>query len=239
MKGSGSTRTNTESEAVLLSLMQLSDSFFPTGMYTMSNGLETLHQENKIRDARMLKTLIKSYVTMQGGVTDCVALGNAAEAARRNDVKSMIRIDRTLYAMKLVKEMRDASIRSGMQLLGCICSFKKNNFLSRYRRAVASGSAHGTYPVALGAVSQVFGISKQSAALILLYSSSAGFVGAALRLGIIDHNEGQRIIDALKPAIHEASKNAGRPLRSMWQFFPYLEIAQMRHERIENKMFVT
>ena len=30
-----------------LSLLQLSDSFFPTGLYTMSNGLETVFSEKK------------------------------------------------------------------------------------------------------------------------------------------------------------------------------------------------
>ena len=31
-----------------LSLLQLSDSFFPTGLYTMSNGLETVFSEKTI-----------------------------------------------------------------------------------------------------------------------------------------------------------------------------------------------
>jgi urease accessory protein UreF len=58
-------------------------------------------------------------------------------------------------------------------------------------------------------------------------------------LGIIDHNEGQKIIHELKPSIVTASKNVTKPLQAMWQFFPALDIAQMMHERIENKMFVT
>ena len=33
-----------------LSLLQLSDSFFPTGLYTMSNGLETVFSEKKMAD---------------------------------------------------------------------------------------------------------------------------------------------------------------------------------------------
>ena len=31
-----------------LTLMQLSDSFFPSGLYTMSNGLETLFDEKRV-----------------------------------------------------------------------------------------------------------------------------------------------------------------------------------------------
>ena len=32
-----------------ISIMQLSDSFFPTGLYTMSSGLETLFDEKQVR----------------------------------------------------------------------------------------------------------------------------------------------------------------------------------------------
>jgi urease accessory protein len=219
--------------------MQLSDSFFPTGMYTMSNGVETLFYQNKIRSAKKLQTLIESCIKMQIGVADCVALGNAMDAASKSDMKSIIEIDQTLYSMKLVKEIREASVRSGIQLLNCMNSFTKNTLLSKYKKSVKNGTAAGIYPVALGVVSSIFGISKINAAQMLLYSISVSFVGAALRLGIIDHNEGQKMIHALKPTILETSKNVNEPIQVMWQFFPALDIAQMTHERIENKMFVT
>lgn len=241
-RGSRFTHTkqrNSQDEESLLGIMQLSDSFFPTGSYTMSNGLETLFYQNKIRSTKELQALIESYIRMQAGVTDCIALGNTIDAANADNIKSIMEIDQTLYAMKLVKEMREASIRSGAQLLGCMNFFIKNGLLNRYRKAIINGKAHGTHPVALGIASSISGISKQNAALILLYSSSVSFVGAALRLGIVDHKEGQKIIHALKPTIAMASKNVNKPLQAMWQFFPALEIAQMMHERIENKMFVT
>ena len=219
--------------------MQLSDSFFPTGMYTMSNGLETLFYQNKIRGAKQLRMLIKSCIRMQIGVADCVALGNTMDAASKSDMKSILDIDQTLYAMKLVKEIREASVRSGTQLLNCMNAFARSNLLNRYRKSVKNGNATGIYPVALGIASSISGISKTNASLILLYSFSVSFVGAALRLGMIDHNEGQKIIHALKPTILEASKNVNEPMQAIWQFFPLLDIAQMMHERIENKMFVT
>ncbi len=220
-------------------MMQLSDSFFPTGMYTMSNGLETLFYQNKVRDAKQLQMLIESCIRMQVGVADCVALGNAIDAANASNIRSIIEIEQTLYSMKLVKEIREASVRSGLQLLNCVNAFTKNSLLNRYRKAIINGKASGIYPVALGIASNIAGISKHNAALILLYSFSVSFVGAALRLGIIDHNQGQKIIHVLKPTIVEAAKNVNKPLKAMWQFFPVLDIAQMMHERIENKMFLT
>ena len=45
-----------------LSLLQLSDSFFPTGLYTMSNGLETVFSEKKIAGIDDLYELIKTNI---------------------------------------------------------------------------------------------------------------------------------------------------------------------------------
>lgn len=42
-----------------ISLMQLSDSFFPTGFYTTSNGLETLFFEGKIKKTGTRKGIHK------------------------------------------------------------------------------------------------------------------------------------------------------------------------------------
>lgn len=239
-RGSEFTRTERNSiDGTLLNIIQFSDSFFPTGMYTMSNGLETLFYQNKVKDVNELGKLIETAIRMQIGVTDCVALGNTIDAANASDINSIVKIDQMLYAMKLIKEMREASVRSGLQLLNCISTFTKNSLLGKYRRVIVNRKASGIYPIALGITSSAFGISKNDAALILLYSFSVSSVGAALRLGMIDHNEGQKIIHTLKPTIVEVSKNVNKPLNSMWHFFPTLEIAQMMHERIESKMFVT
>jgi urease accessory protein UreF len=41
----------------VISLLQLSDCLFPTGMYTMSNGLETYFYDKKIRNANQVQDL--------------------------------------------------------------------------------------------------------------------------------------------------------------------------------------
>ena len=44
-----------------ISFLQLSDSFFPTGLYTMSNGLESLFYQKKIR-FNDIQELIRIYL---------------------------------------------------------------------------------------------------------------------------------------------------------------------------------
>jgi urease accessory protein len=141
--------------------------------------------------------------------------------------------------MKLPAEIREACVRTGNQLLVSVDSFVNSDFMESYQREIARGRAPGTQPAVLGVVSSILGIRIEDSAFILLYSSLVALVGAAIRLGLIDHIQGQRIIHSSKPTILELSENASKDSIAMREFFPLLEIAQMSHARIDNKMFVT
>jgi len=69
-----------------LSAMQLSDSFFPSGLYTMSHGLETDFDEKRITTADGIQEFIHTIIAQQVGPADCVAILNAYEFAKDDDV---------------------------------------------------------------------------------------------------------------------------------------------------------
>ena len=227
-------------DAADLSMMQLSDSFFPTGMYSMSNGLEAIFYSGKKIKAEELRELVKTYLEYQIGPADCTALGNAYEHAARSNLLKLLEVDRAIFSMKLVQEIRDASIRSGTQLVRCIRSFSDNKILGQYDDAIRGGQAFGPYPVALAVAANAFLIPKEKAALVMLYSFSVSIVGAALRLGMLQHFDGQKVIDELKPTIVKVTKaNINRPIEGIWQFAPSIDIIQISHERMNSKMFIT
>ena len=60
-----------------LAMMQLSDSFFPTGLFATSNGLEFLFSKNQIKGVDDLRNMIKTSIIQQIAPSDCVALVNA------------------------------------------------------------------------------------------------------------------------------------------------------------------
>jgi urease accessory protein len=224
-----------------ISLLQLSDSFFPTGSYTTSNGLEALFYKKRIKNPNELRDLIQVYLEQQIGPADCTALGNSYKYIQMSDLPKMLEVDQTLFSMKLVKEIRDASCRAGTQLLKCLNSFITNSkLLDLYLEAINKRQASGVYPVALAIASKTLNIPKNKTGLMMLYSFSVSVVGAGLRLGLVQHFEGQRIIHELKPIILEVVKsNIDRPLESMWQFVPDIDIIQIQHERMSSKMFIT
>jgi urease accessory protein len=223
-----------------LSMMQLSDSFFPTGMYSMSNGLEAIFYSGKKMKSEELRELVKTYLEYQIGPADCTALGNAYEYASRSSLPKLLEVDRAIFSIKLVQEIRDASIRSGTQLVRCIRSFSDNKILGQYEDAIRGGKAFGPYPAALAVAANAFLIPKEKAALMMLYSFSVSIVGAALRLGMLQHFDGQKVIDELKPTIVKVTKaNINRPIEGIWQFAPSIDVIQIAHERMNSKMFIT
>ena len=75
---------------------------------------------------------------------------------------------------------------------------------------------------------------------MLLYGFTVGVVGAALRLGLIQHFEGQKIIHNIKPIISQTiNEYSNKSLSEMWQFAPQVDIVQMSHEKMDSKMFIT
>ena len=100
-----------------------SDSFFPTGMYTTSNGLEVYFYSKTVKSANELRDLIKVYLEQQIGPADCNALGNAYKYAENSDMQRLIEVDQTMFAVRLIEEVRNASTRSGIQILKCVNAF--------------------------------------------------------------------------------------------------------------------
>jgi urease accessory protein len=153
-----------------ISILQLSDSFFPTGMYTTSNGLETLFYSKKIKNANELRDLIKVYVQHQIGPADCTALGNAYDYADKSDLSKLLEVDQMIYSMKLVREIRDASTRSGTQLLRCLTSFiTDNKLMNGYQQAIKEGQASGVYSTVMAVASNALKIPKQKSAIMMLF----------------------------------------------------------------------
>src|SRR5687768_1009938 len=223
-----------------INILQLSDSFFPTGLYATSSGLEALSQTKKLK-SKDISQFITIYLKQIIGPSDCTALGNAYESSMKRDIASLLHTDESIYHMRLIEETRTASVRSGNQLLKCVSSFAKNKkMLKEYQIAISKGKATGVYPISFGVVTASLDIPKKKAGFIFLYGFAVSIVGAALRLGILQHFEGQRIIHDLGPIILQTVfENIDRQIVDMWQFAPRLDILQMKHEAMNSKMFIT
>ena len=223
-----------------LTLMQLSDSFFPSGLYTMSNGLETLFDEKHVSSESDVYDFLEVVLEQQLGPADSVALSNSFEFAKDGNISGILECDDILYSMKLVEESRSATCRAGSQMLKCIMQICSNKLLESFSEKISKNETPGTHPVVAGVCSFVMGLKKQQATQMMMYGFCVSVTGAALRLGMIDHIQSQRILHKIKPIIQKIlEKYSDAKIHSSWQFSPNYDLTQMTHEKKFSKMFIT
>ena len=223
-----------------LTLMQLSDSFFPSGLYTLSNGLETIFDEKRASSEGDVYDFLEVTLEQQLGPADSVALSNAYDCAKSKDISGIIRCDNVLYSMKLIQESRAASCRAGSQMLKCIVAISSDNLLKSYSEKISKNDSPGTHPVVAGVCSFAMGIKKEQARQMMMYGFCVSTTGAALRLGMIDHIQSQKILHKIKPKIQQTlEKFVDTKINDCWQFSPQYDLIQMTHENKFSKMFIT
>jgi len=226
-------------DLALLNALQLSDTFFPTGLYTLSHGLEAFVQAGLVSKTEV-EALVRDYLENVLGPADGVALSHAHRATEGRDLGRLIEIDRRLFAMKLIREARESSRRVGKRMLTTALKLSPDSLLKDYWGAVHAGACPGNSAAALGAVAATLGIARRQAMLIELYTFATSILGAAMRLVRLDHEEAQLILAQLQPLmIRVVQENIDKGLQEMRAFAPLIDIMGAVHERARVRLFIS
>ena len=222
-----------------LRLLQFSDGLFPAGGYAHSFGLETLVQSGRVQNANDVAAFLCAYLESSAAPTDAVAALCARKYALAGDLDACIRLDQYLDALKSPAELREASRQMGRQTLRILKELSSQcKFISEFAAAGESGATPCHHPVVLGLAAAANSWEPRDTASAFLYSTTAMVVGASLRLLPLGQLAGQRIladggtlIAALSDSLLDQSED------DMWSFAPELEIAAMRHESLDGRLF--
>jgi urease accessory protein len=221
-----------------LSLLQFTDGLFPAGAYAHSFGLEASVHSGDVRDADGVEAFLRAYLEGCAGSTDAVALVCARRAAAQRDLESCLALDATLDAMKAASELREASRQMGRQTLRVAMHLPCGPLLEDFGRAVAEELTPGHHPIVFGMIGGTLNWDALEMTAAYLYSTSASLVGAALRLLPLGQLAGQSILWNMRPLIASLAKAAqDQHEADMWSFAPALEIASMRHARLDARLF--
>ncbi len=125
-------------------------------------------------------------------------------------------------------------------MIKCICTISSTGILEAYSEKISKNESPGTHPVVAGVCSFTLGVKKEQARQMMMYGFCVSITGAALRLGLIDHIQSQKILHKLKPKIHQIlEKFKDTKINDCWQFSPGYDLVQMTHEKKFSKMFIT
>lgn len=222
-----------------LGSLQLADSLFPSGLYTLSHGLESFAQAGLLKPAR-LEALLTDYLRHGVGPSDGAALACAHRAAQTGDLDIAVQADLRLSAIKLPREARTNSQRTGRQLLKTASGIFGGATLLTYGGITERGEAPCNHAIALGLTMAQLGIDREHAVAGELYAFAASAVGSAVRLAVIDHHFAQVVLAALKPVIVQSARlQCLSNIEDIASSTPLIDIMAMQHERAEVRLFVS
>lgn len=223
----------------LFAALQLADSFFPSGMFTQSHGLERF-VETGLVGAERLEPLFHSYVLHMAATADALAARWVVRAASAHNYELVEQLDRRLEATKLSSEARTASRRCGGRMLLLGAELFGGALLPEYARRASAGQVPGHQSVALALLAAASGLDEEAAVQVELHTFAVSLVSAAVRLGALDHINGQRLLLGMRPVLAEAAAlGAKRHWRDMGGFAPAIELAQFQHRFGEMHMFTS
>ena len=221
----------------LLNGLRFIDSFFPSGGYAYSSGLEAAILAGAVKDSAGLSRYVEDLLRSGMSRREAVAARVANEAGLRGRLEKALEVDRELESMKTGRETRLASRQMGRQVIKIAAEHSEGKgILKNYLSKVEVGHTPGHLAVSLGLTLGASGWKSEEAVAAFLYQTAVGFVSAAMRLLPIGQREGQRVLDGWLPLIGRISREAktGTELSS-WS--PVQEIYGMRHGRLEWRLF--
>ena len=227
-----------DATTTLMRLMALTDSAFPVGTFSFSNGLETAADTGLVHDAATLEAFARE-VAHQAATTDGVAALQAWRSYRRDDFDGIVGADHQAILCKLNAEARLMSCRMGKKLAELHTHIAEDATVARWLAEIGTGRTPGTYPVAQGIVFAACGIGERELFCSHQYGAVNTVLNAALRCVRVSHYDTQRILLRLSAETQALyAEAADMDCDDMYAFAPQLDILASLHEKGTKRLFM-
>ncbi len=224
----------------LFHLLQICDSNFPSGAFSHSFGIETYIQENKITNKETFLAALRQYLQTQFVYTDGLACRLVYESMKANKTESVWTIDKELYALAMAKETREGNRRIGRQMVKVMNQLFANELLSMYEEKIKHKQAYGHSSVVFAMVCLALDIDLETTLSTYLFATTSSLVQNAIRGIPIGQTDGQKILVTLQPyLIEKVDRILSLDAEDFGAGAPGLEIAQMQHEQLSVRLFMS
>ncbi|MFI5337609.1 MAG: urease accessory protein UreF [Opitutales bacterium] len=222
-------------------LLQAGDTFYPTGSYAHSFGLEGLVAEGVVRDLATLRRFLRESTLPALQQSELPLTAHAWRAlGAAPDWAAIGELCVLSSALKTAHEARTASADIGRQrveLLGRLTAAPLAQEL--VQRAGASGWPYSS-AVAAALEGRVFGAPLPAVLGGVYYTTLAGQLAAAMKLLRLGQNAAQGLLTELlgeAPAVLRAAEAV--PREDIGWFNPWLDIAAARHATADARLFIS
>ncbi len=224
----------------LFPILQLSDSQFPSGAFSHSFGIETYIANGTIHDSSSFQHVLELFLMNQLVYTDGLACRLAYEALEVDDKDRLWELDQSLYALGMARETREGNRRIGNRLVKVVSTLYPNAIFNQYMDGMKEKKVYGHGALVFAIVCYHLGINVETAVSCYGFATASSLVQNAVRGVPLGQTEGQQILVSIQPLLTGCVKQIMSLEDSDFGVgAPGLEIAQMKHEAINVRLFMS
>lgn len=221
----------------MLKMIQISDSLFPIGSFTLSNGLETFVSNGSLASDADLEEYLDTWLDLLPYQDlGCMMLA----CTHADDMEYLERLDRLSLALKAPKEVRTGSSKLCSRFLKLwekICDYAH---IGAYRQSIRNGHCLGNHAVAVGLYVKDIGLSVEEGAAVYAYSLLTAVVTNAVKTVPFSQISGQRILAQNLERIEDCVKKAAEiSLEELGVGGTGFDIASMQHEILYSRLYMS
>lgn len=232
-----------------LRMIQVCDSLFPIGAFTLSNGLETLIANKTVTDGNALEEYVSSFLSILPYNDLGVMMLSYGHA---HDMDFIKELDHFSMALKAPEEVRTGSRKLCSRFLKIYKEFEgatDRNYpaLDNYRCAVlgdpsqtTSSSCIGNHAIAVGLFASDIGLDRDEAASIYTYSLLNAVVTNGVKMIPLSQMVGQKILSLSQKKILLAVRQAATlQMDDLGVGGVGIDIASMKHEELYSRLYMS
>jgi urease accessory protein len=233
--------TNTDSRW-LVGLLQAGDSFYPTGGYAHSFGLEGLVELGVVHDRETLRAffLLSVLPTLRHAELPLACHAYATLAPVAPDWPRVAELCVLAHALKSPRELRTATENIGRQRAELAARLHAHPLAADYLARAAAESWPFSAAVSAALEGRILGAPRDAVLAGITYSTLSATLAAAMKLLRLGQNAGQSLLTEMLGHAAEIIATATTiPLAEIGWFNPWLDIASARHETADARMFMS
>ena len=226
----------------LVGLLQAGDSFYPTGGYAHSFGLEGLVQLGVVRDRGTLGDFLRLSVlpALRQAELPLAAHAYAALDPAAPDWVRVAELCVLSHALKSAREARTATGNIGRQRAELAARLHGHPLAAGYLARATAGGWPFSVAVSAALEGRILGAPREAVLAGMVYATLSATLAAAMKLLRLGQNGGQTLLTETlghAPALIAAA--VAVPIDEIGWFNPWLDIASARHETADARMFIS
>ena len=223
-------------------LLQLNDSTFPIGAYTLSWGLETFVQQKIIHDSQTALEYLESEISSSFLTNELLPARLSYEYAQNALWNKVQELDEIYNAAKSAKEIRVGSKKITARFYKTISLWlgegsapsNETNEMSKNLSLLTH------FPIIYGAYCALKNIPLESALKTFLYSQFSARVTTLVKLIPLSQNEGQKILHSLFENFDQILSDVTELGEDdLCRSCPSSEIRGMQHEYLYTRLYMS